>query len=100
MNPETSPWQALAQTLLFAGVGALLKVLVQAVRRRPWRRAVRVLASAFWGAMVALLVSEWLEVTPKTLLVLATLLGWLGYENSLQGVHNLLEKSGLKLEKK
>ncbi len=99
MNAQIPLWQAFAQTLLFAGLGALLKLLVQSVRHRSWRRAVQLLASAFWGGMATLLISEWLEVTPKTLLVLATLLGWLGFETSLDFLGRLLEKR-LGLERK
>ncbi|MDX2006993.1 MAG: hypothetical protein SFU83_17285 [Meiothermus sp.] len=93
MNGEQQPlWQLLLLTCGFAGVGALLKVLVESVRHRLLRRGVRILSSAFWGGMVVILLSEWSDFSPKTLLVLATLLGWLGFEATLSAATRLLEK--------
>ena len=92
MNGEQPLWQLLLLTCGFAGLGALLRVLVEGVRNPLLRRGVRVLSSAFWGGMAVVLLSEWSDFSPKTLLVLATLLGWLGFEATLSAVTKLLEK--------
>jgi hypothetical protein len=92
MNGEPPLWQLLLLTCGFAGLGALLKLLVESVRNPLLGRGVRLLSSAFWGGMVVILLSEWSDFSPKTLLVLATLLGWLGFEATLNTVTKLLEK--------
>lgn len=92
MNPDLSIWRAFSQVLVFAAIGALLRLLVQSVHHRYWKQAVRVLANVFWAAMATLLLSEWLEAHTRTLLVLATLLGWLGFEASIGLLSRVLEK--------
>lgn len=95
METNTSLWLILG----FAGLFALLRAMVDQVRRRFWRQAARVLSSAFWGFMGALLVRDWLEVSPRTLWVIAALLGWVGYEATVGMMLRLLEsKGGVKLE--
>lgn len=89
------PWQLFALVGAFTGAGALLKVLLESVRGGFWKQALRVLSSAFWGILGAILVSDWLTLSPKSLLVLATLLGWVGFEATL---HNLLKWVGKKAD--
>jgi hypothetical protein len=93
------PWQLFVVVGVFTGTGALLRVLLKSVRGRFWKQALHVLSSAFWGTLAAILVSDWLPLSPKSLLVLATLLGWVGFETTL---HNLFQvvgkKTDLKLE--
>lgn len=85
------PWKLFALVGAFTGTGALLKVLLENVRGGFWKQALRVLSSAFWGILGAILVSDWLTLSPKSLLVLATLLGWVGFEATLR---NLLKWVG------
>jgi len=67
----------------FAGAGALLRALIQKVGGRFWKQALRIHSSAFWDTQAAILVSDWLTLSPGSLLVLATLLGWVGYKTTL-----------------
>jgi len=69
METNTPLWLILG----FAGLFALLRAMVDRVRRRFWKQAVRVVSSALWGLMGALLVREWLEVSPRTLWVVGGL---------------------------
>ncbi|MCX7601214.1 MAG: phage holin family protein [Meiothermus sp.] len=93
------PWQFWGIIGLFAGAGALLRFLVESAQGPCWKRALRVLSSAFWGTLAALLVSDWLTLSPKSLLVLATLLGWVGSEVTLgQLLRAVGKKTDLKLE--
>ncbi|GEM84304.1 hypothetical protein [Meiothermus hypogaeus] len=93
------PWQFFGVMGAFAVAGALLKVLVESVRSKFWKQALRVLSSAFWGTLAAILVSDWLTLSPKSLLVLATLLGWVGFEATLGNLLRLVgKKTDLKLE--
>ncbi len=90
METNTSLWLILG----FAGLFALLRAMVDRVRRRFWKQAVRVVSSALWGFMGALLVREWLEVSPRTLWVVAALLGWVGYDATVGMMVRLLERQG------
>lgn len=93
------PWQLFGVMGAFAATGALLKVLVESVRSKFWKQALRVLSSAFWGTLTAVLVSDWLTLSPKSLLVLATLLGWVGFEATLGNLFRVVgQKTDLKLE--
>ncbi|GIW34446.1 hypothetical protein [Meiothermus sp.] len=93
------PWQFFGVMGAFAATGALLKVLVESVRSKFWKQALRILSSAFWGTLAAILVSDWLTLSPKSLLVLATLLGWVGFEATLGNLFRLVgKKTDLKLE--
>lgn len=92
-------WQLLAIIGAFAGAGALLRFLVESVRSKFWKQALRILSSAFWGTLAAILVSDWLTLSPKSLLVLATLLGWVGFETTLGNLLKMVgKKTDLKLE--
>ncbi len=96
---KLQPWQLFAVVGAFTGAGALLKVLLKSVRGRFWKQALRIFSSAFWGTMAAILVSDWLTLSPKSLLVLATLLGWVGFETTLSNLFRLVgKKADLNLE--
>jgi hypothetical protein len=88
---QLSGWQFALMAVFFAGIGALLKMLLDSLQG-GWKKAIQVVSSAFWGGMTVILLSEWSGASPKTLLVLATLLGWLGFETTLNAVLKLLEK--------
>ncbi|MCX7784099.1 MAG: hypothetical protein N2318_10720 [Meiothermus sp.] len=96
---KLEPWQFFGVICAFAAAGALLKVLVESVRGKFWKQALRILSSAFWGALATILVSDWLTLSPKSLLVLATLLGWVGFEATLGNLFRVVgKKTDLKLE--
>ena len=100
INGEQPLWQLLALTCLFAGLGALLKLMVESVKNPLLKRATGVLSSGFWGGMAVILLSELTEFSPKVLLVLATVLGWLGFEATLSALLKWLERiTGLKQDK-
>ncbi len=93
------PWQLFALVGAFTGAGALLKVLLESVRSGFWKQALRVLSSAFWGTLAAILISDWLTLSPKSLLVLGTLLGWVGFEATLRNLSRWVsKKTDLNLE--
>ncbi|GIW26286.1 hypothetical protein [Meiothermus sp.] len=93
------PWQFIGLVAAFAATGALLKVLVESVRGKRWKLALRIVSSAFWGTLAVILVSDWLTLSPKSLLVLATLLGWVGFETTLGNLIRVMgKKTDLKLE--
>ncbi len=92
---KLKPWPLVGVMAAFAATGALLKVLIESVKGGFWQQALRILSSAFWGTLAAILVSDWLHLSPKSLLVLATLLGWVGFETTLK---NLLRVVGKKTD--
>lgn len=96
---KLEPWQLFAVVGAFTSAGALLKVLLESVRGKFWKQALHVLSSAFWGTLAAVLVSDWLTLSPKSLLVLATLLGWVGFETTLRNLLRVVgKKADLNLE--
>lgn len=96
---KLDPWQFFGVMGSFAATGALLKVLVESVQSKFWKQSLRILSSAFWGTLAAILVSDWLTLSPKSLLVLATLLGWVGFEATLGNLFRVVgQKTDLKLK--
>lgn len=90
-------WQAFALTAAFSAISALLRALVDGVRKGIWRKVWRVASSAFWGGMAAILLSQWLKVNPETLMVLGAVFGWVGYQATLSTLLRVIEnRIGLK----
>ncbi|RIH87728.1 hypothetical protein Mterra_01120 [Calidithermus terrae] len=78
-----------------AAVSAVLRAGLDGARGR-WRKVARVASSAFWGLFGSLLLAEWLELSPRAVVAVGALLGWIGYETT---VGTLLKAFGLRLGK-
>lgn len=97
MNADTPIWQVFVSAATLALSGAVLRVLTDSVRGERWKKALRVLSSAFWGGLVAIFLSGWLKVDRSGLLAAAVMFGWLGYEAVLDTFLKLLAiKAGAK----
>ncbi|MER3461563.1 MAG: hypothetical protein C4342_00580 [Armatimonadota bacterium] len=97
MNADTPIWQVFVSAGALALCGAVLRVLTDSVRGEGWKKATRVLSSAFWGGLVAIFLSGWLKVDRSGLLAAAVMFGWMGYEVVLDTFLKLLTlKAGAK----
>lgn len=85
-------WVVYAWCGLVAVISALLRAMLDGARGR-WRKVARVASSAFWGLFGAMLLAEWLELSPEAVVAIGALLGWVGYESAV-GV--LLKALGLR----
>lgn len=94
MNADTPVWQVFVSAALLALSGAVLRVLVDSVRGEGWKKALRVLSSAFWGGMAAIFLSAWLKMDRSGLLAAAVLFGWIGYETVLEAVLKVISSRG------
>ncbi|RIH85317.1 hypothetical protein [Calidithermus roseus] len=88
-------WTVYAWSGLVAAISALLRAGLDGARGH-WRKVARVASSAFWGLFGAMLMAEWLELSPEATVAIGALLGWVGYESAV-GV--LLKALGLRRSK-
>lgn len=73
-------WTVYAWCGLVAAISALLRAGLDGARGR-WRKVARVASSALWGLFGAMLMAEWLELSPEAVVAIGALLGWVGYES-------------------
>jgi len=97
-DSDPSIWVTFGWGAFFAGLAALLKTLVDGIRRTPKQVIAKVLVTGFWGGIAAWVVAEWFTVSPSLLGALSAVFGWAGYEATVSTVARVLgEKTGVAL---
>ncbi|MBF6596069.1 MAG: hypothetical protein IVW51_16720 [Thermaceae bacterium] len=100
MNADTPIWQVFISAALLALSGAVLRVLVDSVQSLAWKKALRILSSAFWGGIAAIFLSGWLKMERSGMMAAAVMFGWMGYEAVLETVGRILASRARETEKK
>ena len=97
-DADQSIWVIFGWGAFFAGLAALLRTLVDGIRRTPKQVVAKVLVTGFWGGIAAWTLTEWLTLSPTLLGSLSAVFGWAGYEATVTAVMRILgERTGVAL---
>lgn len=88
--PDNETLTIFSLAFVMAGLGALMKILLDGVKRTPKQIATKILIMSFWGGVYGWAITAQLTLSPEALAASSVVIGYAGYEVTISLIMRLL----------